>query len=197
MTFLEERERAVLSELARDGPARVAFQGLRRRLDLHQQALTRTLARLAAAGYVAREDEGYRLTDAGLAALGATPATFAAAREQQTVVHAILPPGLGPEEVAEQLSRRWFRGLRWYSRADTPDGTTLTWLTEPGNATVRVRVRGDAFTLESDARAGEARQATIATRGVLAALAEMYGFGNESDAGGPLAAFARSDSFAA
>ena len=39
---LDEREEAVLEELARDDDAQVAFQGLRRRLELHQQILIRT-----------------------------------------------------------------------------------------------------------------------------------------------------------
>lgn len=188
---LEDREVLVLSELARGGEGHVAFQGLRRRLELHQQALTRTLRRLEDNGLVARDGQGYKLTEQGFAALRGRPIE-GKARDVLPVVQALLPPHLGAEGVAAHLARRWFRGLRWYGASEAPGETTLTWLTEPGNAMVRVRVAGGAVTLEVESPPGS--RGFAAARGVLGALAELYGL---SDDGAPAGAFADGDGFAA
>jgi DNA-binding MarR family transcriptional regulator len=189
---LEDREVAVLRELGVDSETRVAFQGLRRRLELHQEALSRTLRRLERDGLVDRGQGGYRLTEQGFAALRGAPQ--GPARETLTVVQAVLPPNVGPGGVLQHLGRRWFRGLRWYGQAEAPDETTLTWLAEPGNAKVRVRVAGGTLTLEVEVMPGDAPRSLGAARGVLAALAELYGLGEEP---GPAGAFGASAGFAA
>lgn len=191
---LEDREKAVLSELAREGEARVAFQGLRRRLELHQEALSRTLRRLERNGLVMHDDRGYKLTEQGFAALRGLP-LHGGRREVLPVVQAVLPPTLSPEGVAEHLSQRWFRGLRWYGQSEAPGETTLTWLAEPGNAMVRVRVAGGTLSLEIEVNPQSPGQGFAAARGVLSALAELYGI--PSEGAGSAAGFADGDGFAA
>lgn len=191
---LEDREKAVLSELAREGEARVAFQGLRRRLELHQEALSRTLRRLERNGLVAHDQKGYHLTEQGFAALRGMPLQRARG-EVLPVVQAVLPPELTAEAVAEHLSQRWFRGLRWYGQVEAPGETVLTWLAEPGNAMVRVRITGATMSLEIELAQGAPGGGFAAARGVLAALAELYGI--SGDGHGPAAGFAGADGFAA
>lgn len=179
---LAEREIAVLGELGRDGDARVAFQGLRRRLDLHQEALARTLRRLEREGLVAKDEKGYRLTDAGFGALAGRPRTAPPPKEVLPLVQALLPPHVAPDAVADLLSRRWFRGLRWYGQSDGPGETTLTWLVDGSNTVVRVRLAGASFVLEVEGATANDRRAYAAARGLLAALAELYGL--PADEGG-------------
>lgn len=188
---LEDREVAVLSELAREGEARVAFQGLRRRLELHQEALSRTLRRLEGRGLVGRDAQGYKLTEQGFAALQGRRVVDVP-RQAVTVVQALLPPHVTPEGVAGHLARRWFRGLRWYGQSEAPGESTLTWLVEPGNAKVRVRVTAGSIALEVEG----AGQGFAAARAVLAALAELYGLG-DGEGGGVAGAFSSRDGFAA
>ncbi|HET6405791.1 MAG TPA: MarR family transcriptional regulator [Candidatus Thermoplasmatota archaeon] len=169
---LEERERSVLAELAREVDAWVTFQGLRRQLGVHQQALARTLRRLEQAGLVAHAGKGYQLTDAGFSALRGDRAA-APSRPVLPVVHALLPPHVAPEAVARQLSRRWFGGLRWYGQSEGPGETSLHWMAERTRVTVRVSPGGVTLEVEDT---GDAR-AFAAARPVLAALAELYGVG--------------------
>lgn len=170
---LEERERTVLVELAREVDAWVTFQGLRRQLGVHQQALARTLRRLEQAGLIAHAGKGYQLTDAGFSALRTDRPDSAQARPAIPVVHALLPPHVQPSAVAQQLSRRWFGGLRWYGQSEGPGETSLHWMAEKTKVTVRVSPGSVTLEVEDT---GDAR-AYAAARPVLAALSELYGLG--------------------
>lgn len=171
---LEDRERSVLAELARELDASVSFQGLRRQLGLHQQALTRTLRRLEDAGLVTRAERGYHLTDLGARALR-DRIERAPRAHTATLVQALLPPHVAGGEVAAQLARRWFGGLRWYGQSDGPGETTLHWVVEPGKQRVTVRVTAGSITLEADVPPQDASRVYAAARPVLAAIAEIYG----------------------
>ena len=179
---LEERERDVLRQLAREVDAWVSFQGLRRQLGLHQQALVRTLRRLQAQGLVARDGRGYQLTDRGSAALRGAGAGEPA-RDVLPVLHALLPPHVQPGDVASQLSRRWFGDLRWYGQSEGPGETALHWVR--GDARVTLRVHGGSVQLDVETPPGaDAARAFAALRPVVAALAEMYGPGPHGGAAG-------------
>ena len=169
---LPEREAAVLAELGREGEALVAFQGLRRRLGIHQQALSRTLRRLEDDGLIAQEAGGYRLTEQ---AASFVRARHAPQRPSLPLAQAALPPHVDEGAVAERLAGRWFHGLRWYGRVDGPGSTTLIWLTEKDGEPVRVRLGGGSFALEAGGRHAPERATYAAARMVLGALAELYG----------------------
>lgn len=177
---LPEREWAVLAEIGREQEATVAFQGLRRRLELHQESLTRALRRLERNGLVARDPKGYRVTDQGLVILeGRRPVP--AGSHTQPLVEAALPPELSPQTVVNHLSRRWFRGLRWYGQSGGPEETVLTWTADVEPLQVRVRISGGTVRIEVEGSAGA--QSYAAARGVFAALAELYGLMPDPPAG--------------
>jgi MarR family len=171
---LEERDRSVLAELAREVDAWVTFQGLRRQLGVHQQALARTLRRLEADGLVAHDGKGYQLTDRGSAALQGHPLPRADAAPLP-LLEALLPAHVGAGDVAAQLSRRGFGGLRWYAQSAGPGETALHWLTENGKGRVTVRVHGGSLRLEVQADPDDPTGGFSAARPVLQALAEIYG----------------------
>lgn len=179
---LDDREMDVLRELARGGDeGRTAFQGLRRRLGLHQQALTRTLRRLERQGVVHHDAQGYALTGQGQVAMrGRAP--LMKRGEALPVLQALLPPTVTAEDVADRLARRWFRDLRWYGRADTPAGTALTWLTLDRGLIVRVRFASGMAVLEVEVPPGERLEAFPAAQAVLRALSDLYGPGEPTAA---------------
>lgn len=169
---LDDREMDVVQELAR-GEGRTAFQGLRRRLGIHQQALTRTLRRLERQGVVERAADGYALTGHGLAAVRQKPA-LARTGDILPILQALLPPSVTAEDVADRLARRWFRDLRWYGRSDGPSGITLSWLSVDRGALVRVRFASGLAVLEVEVPHGARLQAFPAAQAVLKAIAELY-----------------------
>src|SRR5947209_9720163 len=59
---LRDHDREVLEFLSHDPDSQVAFQGLRRRLGIHPEQLSRALHRLADSELVERTDLGYRVS---------------------------------------------------------------------------------------------------------------------------------------
>ena len=66
---LREHDRHVLEFLSRDPSSQVAFQGIRRRLGIHPEQLSRALHRLADDGLVEHTEHGYRATAKALTVL--------------------------------------------------------------------------------------------------------------------------------
>ena len=171
---LDDREFDVLAELARQEAGRTAFQGLRRSLGLHQQALTRTLRRLERQGVVEHDEQGYALTGQGHAALRGRAPLATRRGEVLPLLQALLPPSVTAEDGAERLARRWFRDLRWYGRADGASGTTLSWLTVDRGLLVRVRFQAGMAVLEVEVPPGQRLEAFPAAQAVLRAISDLY-----------------------
>lgn len=165
---LAGREQDVVQELGRFGDARIAFQGLRRRLGLHPQALTRTLRSLERAGIVGHDERGYFVIPKHRRAAATGPDA-----SYRPVFAAILPPHVEPKRLAQQLSRRWFQGLRWYGITEQPGEFLLHWILESDHASVRLRVthRGVGLELED----GSSGLPFEAAAPILQAVAAYYG----------------------
>lgn len=146
----EERETDidVMRSLEAEG-GDVAFQGLRRVTNMHQETLSRALKRLEEDGYVQRTPRGYRLTDAGshLAQrlLLAPPKAYA------TVFQSFLPGDVGPGELARHLEGRWFNNLRWLGMREDGEEAVLRWATEGNGIEIVVRLRWGQAIVETDA----------------------------------------------
>ncbi len=139
------RPRLILEELARQD-ADITFTGLRRRLGIHPQALTRELRRLQDQDLVEHTNHGYRLRDQAASELTDDQAHHSTTE----VLRMVLPPNADPAQLADALAGRWFQDLRWYGRSDDPGEHTLIWLTE-GGALVRIRLVGGLLLVEAEA----------------------------------------------
>lgn len=169
----DDRRTRILRELAREDEATVAFQGLKRRLGLHQQKLARALGRLEEDGLIEADPDGYRLSEAGYEILAGQTSTGPRCPDRP-LVQALLPPSLDDQAVVDALSQRWFKGLRWYGTADGPGETTLIWLTEDEHRTIRLRLSGSIFTVTTDC-CGELDPSTFqAIHRLVTAVTELY-----------------------
>jgi len=95
---VDERDRAVLRAFSDDAEATLAFQGIRRSLNLHPEKLSRALRRLEEAGAVSRTKDGYKLTEAGVRAV---PVAERARTERLTVLDTMVPATVTAEAVVE------------------------------------------------------------------------------------------------
>lgn len=148
----------VLDALAAEPDGVVGFQGLRRRLGAHPEALRRALRRLeedglaerVAGGPTGSEPPGYRATDEG--ACMAQPAPT----EATEVLRVPLPPDVDAAAVAAALAGRWSGPLRPYARSEGPGETSVLFLREPEGTIVRVRLLAGLLIVEAEGGADAA-----------------------------------------
>ena len=122
-----------MSMLSSENDATYTFQGLKRRLGLHQEKLTRILKRLEDDNLVQKTDEGYRI-------LHHPRKTSRHLFEGQPVIRGQLPPGIDSQCLLAKIKGRWFKNFRWLGYANSIDEQSLYWITEDNKFEVRVQL---------------------------------------------------------
>lgn len=133
---ISERDTNVLQLIGKEDLTGFTFEGLKKRLGVHPETLSRILYRLKDQGVVEKVVEGYRVTSKAKEYLRLEPLNTAEPR-----VHLLqtLPlPDVPVQEVVSNLRGKWFRMLRWLGYSDNDEGITLKWITEDGGIQVEV-----------------------------------------------------------
>ncbi len=135
-------DKKVLSLLNQDSNVndnQYTFNGLVRRLGLHQQSLTRSLHRLESAGLVKKTDYGYKLTKSldsvlvkksriDLENLSKTILHQYAQFEQ--IIQLYIPTTVKVEDIVTKLLGKWFGTLRWIGIVEGDGGYVLQWTSD-------------------------------------------------------------------
>ena len=149
-----------------DGAQDISFQGIKRKLGLHQETLSRALHRLQRDGYVERLEKAYRISQKGISTISQVqPRTHrleASDPYSVTLLHAILPQGFNVDSLVDSLSYKWFGNLRWLGSTQSPNSTTLSWMTNESGLKISVKVKDDTLTIETYPR--DSRSISDATR---------------------------------
>lgn len=144
---LRESDIEVLRSLGQEDA--LAFQGLKRKMHIHQEKLSRSLQRLEQGGLVAKTERGYALTEKGTEVASRWPSREA--RASMTILQSFMPGGVHPRLIARQLEGRWFGNLRWLGSKVTPEGAVLRWMTFDTGVEVRLRIEWGQVFVETDA----------------------------------------------
>lgn len=139
-TDLREHDREVLEFLSSDPTSQVAFQGIRRRLGIHPEQLSRALHRLADDGLVERTERGYRATAKALTVL--SPDALSRVPEGLVVLETYLPADVEVPALVNALHGRWFGPLRWFGFSEEAEGFRLWWSTDDNAVQLEVRLHG-------------------------------------------------------
>lgn len=123
----------------------LAFNGLRRSLDVHPESLTRSLRRLERLGSIGRDEHGYFLIDRPPAELPRGPATHLV-----SVASVRLPPTTGPEAIMGLLAGRWFGPLRWVGSYEGRGTPSLVWSVLGVEGHLVIRVRNGLLTVHAE-----------------------------------------------
>ena len=119
--------------LSKETDATYTFQGLKRRLGLHQEKLTRILRRLEDDNLVTKTEEGYRtLKHSSKAAQHPV--------DGEPVIRGQLPPGIDSHALLGKIKGRWFKNFRWVGYANGIDELSLYWITEDNKFQVRIQL---------------------------------------------------------
>jgi DNA-binding Lrp family transcriptional regulator len=136
---LREHDREVLEFLSQDPSSQVAFQGLRRRLGIHPEQLSRALHRLADDDLVEHTELGYRVTPRAMQVL--SPDTLRSEEPGITILQTYLPANLDLRGLVGALRGAWIGPLRWYGLSEFADGMRLAWALEDDTIRLKTFIR--------------------------------------------------------
>ncbi|MHB2036814.1 MAG: MarR family transcriptional regulator [Nitrososphaerales archaeon] len=149
-----------------DAAQNLSFQGIRRKLGLHQETLSRALHRLQRDGYVERLEHAYRISQKGLVVTQMQPRLKGGLEGSDpysvTLLKAVLPQDLNVNALVDSLSYKWFGNLRWLGSTQSPNASTLSWMTSETGLKISVKIKDDTLYIETYPR--DSNSISYATR---------------------------------
>jgi len=141
-----ERDNDVLALLREEDLVTFSFDGLKRRLGLHPETLSRILFRLEQEGIVEKKPEGYSVTSR-ISEFLRIPAYDNESRVP--LLQTFLPSDVSVPQLVSDLRGRWFGFLRWLGLSSNDGNVTLKWITEDGGIQVEANISETALTIEA------------------------------------------------
>lgn len=166
---LNSREIEILRSISQDGDTVVAFQGLKRKLGLHQETLARGLSRLQRDGLIEKSSEGYRMSKkANIQLSDAQPSIVL------PIIRSYLPFSINLQSFINTLRGSWFGRLRWLGYSNNSE-TLLTWITDDGSVQVELKIADAAITVQARVReSADVREAVIAAHELYSHISSIY-----------------------
>jgi hypothetical protein len=144
---LGERDADVLAVLSEEDLATFSFEGLKRRLGLHPETLSRILLRLEQEGFVEKTAEGYGVTPRINEFLRTNPIYNGESRV--SLLKTFLPSDISVAQLVSDLRGRWFGFLRWLGLSDNGGSVALKWITEDGGIQVEAHISETSLAIEA------------------------------------------------
>jgi DNA-binding transcriptional regulator YhcF (GntR family) len=142
-----ERDRDVIALINEEDLALFTFDGLKRRLGLHPETLSRILGRLEHEGIVQKGPGGYKVTSK----ISEFPRLRPTCGDESHVplLQTFLPSDMSVQQLILDLRGRWFGLLRWMGLSENGEGVTLKWVTDGGDVQVDANISERALTIEA------------------------------------------------
>jgi DNA-binding MarR family transcriptional regulator len=168
----QTNDKKVLSLLNQDSDVndnQYTFNGLVRKLGIHQQSLTRSLHRLESAGLVKKTDYGYKLIknlDSILVKKSRIDLENLSKRisnqcEQfEQILQLYIPTDIKVEDVVNKLLGKWFGTLRWIGIVEGDGGYVLQWASSD-KYHVNLKLVSRYAVVESDALGAKLKSESI------------------------------------
>jgi DNA-binding HxlR family transcriptional regulator len=142
--------------LLNEAGSNYSFKGLMRKLNLHQQSLSRALHRLEEMELVEKSPVGYRLSKAGANAMSRIELLLQQqhkpkGKEYMQLLQTYIPLNVKASDVMRHLIGRWFKNLRWIGMMGSATGYTLQWTSDDGSFQINLRLIADYIVIETDA----------------------------------------------
>jgi DNA-binding HxlR family transcriptional regulator len=154
-TDFHNNDNKILALLNEDG-SNYSFKGLMRKLNLHQQSLSRALRRLEEMQLVEKSPVGYRLSKAGATATSRIELLLQQqhkpkGREYMQLLQTYIPLNVKASEIMHHLIGKWFKNLRWVGMIRSDTGYTLQWTSDDGAFQINLRLIADYIVIETNA----------------------------------------------
>jgi DNA-binding Lrp family transcriptional regulator len=143
---LGERDTDVLSVINSEDLTVFTFDGLKRRLGLHPETLSRILARLEQEGLLKKEAHGYRVSPRITRLKLHEPEND---ENHVPLLQTYLPSNMQVQHLIANLNGKWFGLLRWFGLSENSRGVTLKWVTEDGGIQINARIEDSTLSIEA------------------------------------------------
>jgi hypothetical protein len=141
------RDSDILAFLSQEDFTFFTFEGLKRRLGLHPETLSRILNRLEQEGIVKKTNEGYTVTREIAKHLKLHQTNTNASRV--SLLQTYLPSDMPVQQLISSLRGRWFGLLRWLGLSETNESITLKWITEDGDIQIDAKITETQLNIEA------------------------------------------------
>jgi len=142
-----QKDASVLHVIRDEELTNFTFDGLKRRLGVHPETLSRILYRLEEQGIIEKATKGYNVTTKARQLLK-QHSTY---ETQSTVpiLQTLLSPDIPIQQIISSLRGKWFGSLRWVGTSQTPEGTALKWITEDGGTQIEAIFTEGTLSIEA------------------------------------------------
>ena len=144
---LSEKDTNVLCVIGEEDLTGFTFDGLKRRLGMHPETLSRVLYRLEGEGIIEKGSSGYKVTEKGKESLKLHP--LSTNGSCLPLLQTLLSPDVPIQQIVSDLRGKWFGVLRWLGYSKDEEGTTLKWVTEDGGVQVDAKFSGGELSIEA------------------------------------------------
>jgi DNA-binding MarR family transcriptional regulator len=160
----------ILSFLNQETGANYSFKGLLRKLNLHQQSLTRALSRLEDLGLIEKSSLGYKLSKNGESIMTLSTKSNLEKRagaleegedEEEAgkkkngyvqLLQTYVPIDIKSDEIVHSLIGKWFNNLRWIGMIESQTGEyMLQWINDNNTFQIVLRVISKYLIIETNA----------------------------------------------
>jgi hypothetical protein len=170
---LSARDTGILRAIQEEGLTVFSFDGLKRLLGVHQEMLSRVLARLEEVGLLEKVADGYRLTVKTGELL---PRQLSSSEPRVPIVQSLLPQDISMEPIISGLKGRWFGSLRWLGYSQSDEGTVLKWITEEDGIQIDAKFTDTYLSIDAKVPDGrEVSRAVKASHQLLGYISRLYG----------------------
>ena len=143
---LSYRDSDIVSFLEKEDLTAFTFDGLKRRLGLHSETLSRVLSRLEKEGIIRKNPDGYTVNPK------INKLKFRPPRNEEPctpLLQTFLPSTMMTRQLVTQLKGKWFGFLRWLGISENSEGVTLKWVTEDGSLQINANIQGSVLNIEA------------------------------------------------
>jgi len=144
---LNERDINILHVLIEENLTHFTFEGLKRRLQMHPETLSRILYRLTNQDILKKNKKDYSLPSTTKKLLNKKPNNSPTSNLK--LLQTFLPPEISIKTLISNLSGKWFGNLRWLGYSETSEGAYLKWITTNGGTIISAMFSQDELIIEA------------------------------------------------